>query len=78
MQNEIANITATYKSSHGEDTVVTLNNICFQPLAPDDTNCTIYSVLNYFQNDRALLNKEVTQIFTVISNSSYHIQYCTR
>ena len=78
MQTEIANITATYKGSHGKDTVVTLSDICLQPLAPDNTNCTIYSVLNYFQNDRALLNKEVEQIFTVIANSSYHIQYCTR
>ena len=78
MQNDIANLTATYKAKNGSDTPVTLNNICFQPLAPDNTNCTIYSVLNYFQNDYNWLNHEEKQVFTVINNSTYHIQYCTK
>lgn len=78
MQNDIADLTATYKAKNGSDVPVTLNDICFQPLAPDNTNCTIYSVLNYFQNDYNLLYKEVKQVFSVKSNSTYHIQYCTK
>ena len=78
MQNEISNLSATYKDNGGKDEMVTLNDICFQPLYPDNLNCTIYSVLNYFQNDRNLLSKEVKRVFTVISNSSTHILYCTR
>ena len=78
MQNEITKLNATYKGSSGKDVMVTLNDICFQPLYPDNLNCTIYSVLNYFQNDLNLLNKEVKRVFTVISNSSSHILYCTR
>lgn len=35
---------------------VTLQDICFQPMAPDNNNCTIMSLLNYFQNDEAKLN----------------------
>ena len=78
MQNDIADLTATYKAKNGSDVRVTLNDICFQPLAPDNTNCTIYSILNYFQNDYDLLYKEVKQLFSVQSNSTYHIQYCTK
>ena len=78
MQNDISNLSATYKGNGGKDEMVTLNDICFQPLYPDNLNCTIYSVLNYFQNDHNLLSKEVKRVFTVISNSSTHILYCTR
>ena len=78
MQNEISNLTGTYKNASDKNVVVSLNDICFQPLYPDNRNCTIYSVLNYFQNDYELLNKEITQIFTVIANSSTHIYYCLR
>ena len=79
MQTYIAeNITGTYKNSSGNDVTVKLNDICFQPLYPDNRNCTIYSVLNYFQNNYDLLNKKVKQVFTVTANSSTHIRYCTR
>ena len=42
------NITALNATINGNETV-TLNDICFQPLAPDNTNCTINSVVQYFQ-----------------------------
>ena len=78
MQNDIINLNASYKNSSGGEMFVTLNDICFKPYAPHNMNCVIYSVLNYFQNSYELLNKEVKQVFTAISNSSYHIRYCTR
>lgn len=79
MQNYIAkNITATYKNSSGEHVPVKLNDICFQPLYPDNRNCTIYSVLNYFQNSHELLYTEAREVIAVTSNSSTHIRYCTR
>ncbi|GFO29707.1 niemann-pick c1 protein [Plakobranchus ocellatus] len=52
LQNSIENIEA----SHDGD-VVTLSDICFAPLAPDNTNCTIQSVFNYFQNSPDMLDK---------------------
>lgn len=78
MQNDIANLRASYKADNGTDVPVTLQDICFKPLYPDNLNCTIYSVLNYFQNDYKLLNKEFKVAFTVFSNSTYHIQYCVK
>ncbi len=60
---------------NGTEVNVTLNDICFKPLSPDNENCTVMSVLNYFQNDYTNLMHEDT--FTNI-NASYHIYYCTR
>lgn len=60
---------------NGTEVNVTLNDICYQPLAPDNTNCTIMSVLNYFQNDKDRLL--YTSDFDLVNNS-YHIHYCTR
>ncbi|XP_076812151.1 NPC intracellular cholesterol transporter 1-like [Clavelina lepadiformis] len=54
LQTAIESITAEY-----ENKTVTLNDICLQPLAPDNTNCTIISVLNYFQNNHTNLDKQI-------------------
>lgn len=78
MQNDIIHLNASFKDSSGKEVIVTLNDICFKPFAPDNTNCAIYSILNYFQNSYELLNKEVKVVFTVLSNSSFHIMFCTR
>ena len=78
MQDDIVHLNATYKDSDGIEMMVTLDDICLKPFAPDNKNCVIYSVLNYFQNSYELLNREVKTVFTVDSNSSYHLQYCTR
>lgn len=75
MQNDIINMNVTYKNSNGAEVIINLNDICFKP-SLYNTNCAIYSVLNYFQNSYELLNKEVKEVFTVTSNSSYHMQYC--
>ena len=55
---------------------ITLNDICYKPLAPDNTNCTITSVLNYFQNSLDNLNRE-----TFVFNTQDYLEqiyYCTR
>ena len=78
MQNHIASLNATYTDGSGTDRMVTLQDICFKPLSPNNTNCTIYSILNYFQNSYELLNREVKPLFIVTSNSTYHIKYCTK
>ncbi|KAH7727935.1 vacuolar membrane protein [Aphelenchoides avenae] len=49
LQNEVLQLRA--KTDKGE---VRLEDICFQPLAPDNTYCAVMSIFNYFQND---LNK---------------------
>jgi Niemann-Pick C1 protein len=42
-----------------DNETVTLEDICFKPLSPDNNNCTIESVLQYWQNNRTNLDKEV-------------------
>ena len=37
-----------------------LKDICFKPLDPDNTNCTITSVMGYWQNSKENLDYEVT------------------
>ena len=51
------NLNATH-----EGKTVTLNDICFQPLAPDNKECTVFSVLQYFQLNDTILNKCVTNM----------------
>ena len=77
MQNDIIHLNASFKDNSRKEVMVTLNDICFKPFAPENTNCTIYSILSYFQDSYELLNREVKVLFTVASNSSYHIIFCT-
>lgn len=51
LQDTIVNIKAEYE---GEN--VTLNDICFKPMAPDYDLCTIESVLQFWQNNRTNLD----------------------
>ena len=75
IQDYLINMVANGTLENGTDVQVTLEDICYKPLAPDNTNCTIMSVLNYFQNDYTRL-QHVEQFGLV--NNSYHIYYCTR
>lgn len=59
---------------------VTLEDICFSPLSPDNRNCTIQSVLNYYQNDQANLDKKVMDPTGFYVNADYidHFSACTK
>jgi Niemann-Pick C1 protein len=74
IQNHLATMEVEYNDGDGNVTNITLSEICFSPLAPENKNCTIESVLNYFQNDESQLDR--TPGF--FSNYLYHIHYCTR
>ena len=78
MQDDIIHLEVPFNKTNGTVNYVSLKDICFQPLSPDNLNCTVYSVLNYFQNDYDKLNKHVTPVFTDSANSSTHIHYCAR
>ena len=64
-----------YSDDNGTLSNITLSDICYSPLAPQNTNCTITSVLNYFQNSLAHLNEGDPDF-----GGDYHdhIYYCTR
>ena len=42
---------------------VSLQDICFQPLSPDNTACAVFSVLQYFQLDENKLDKCITDAY---------------
>ena len=57
---------------------ITLSDICFAPLAPDNKNCTIQSVFNYFKNDNDTFNKiETASSGWVTYDYLDHILFCS-
>ena len=65
-----------YTDDYGNRTTITLSDICYKPLAPENTNCTIMSVLNYFQNSMDNLNRE--QFVWDKIDYVYQMYYCMR
>ncbi|XP_068212553.1 NPC intracellular cholesterol transporter 1-like [Palaemon carinicauda] len=57
---------------------VVLEDICFSPLSPINKNCTIMSVLNFFQNDEANLDIEVPTPLNLTNNYIDHLASCYR
>ncbi|KAI6075072.1 Niemann-Pick C1 protein [Aix galericulata] len=73
LQDAIVNITASF-----DNETVTLKDICLAPLAPYNNNCTILSVLNYFQNSHSVLDHTVGDEFFVYADYHTHFLYCVR
>uniref|UniRef100_A0A673B8K7 SSD domain-containing protein n=1 Tax=Sphaeramia orbicularis TaxID=375764 RepID=A0A673B8K7_9TELE len=71
LQLAIENITAKYE---GQD--VRLQDVCLTPLAPYNNNCTILSVLNYFQNSHEVLDHTIGDEFYVYADYHSHFLYC--
>lgn len=57
---------------------MTLQDICVAPLSPYNKNCTILSVLNYFQNSHSVLDHEIGDDFFVYADYHTHLLYCVR
>ncbi|XP_027702658.1 NPC intracellular cholesterol transporter 1 isoform X1 [Vombatus ursinus] len=73
LQTAIENITASYNNE-----TVTLQDICLTPLSPFNNNCSILSVLNYFQNSHSVLDHEIGDEFFVYADYHTHFLYCVR
>ncbi|XP_010572632.1 PREDICTED: Niemann-Pick C1 protein [Haliaeetus leucocephalus] len=73
LQDAIVNITASF-----DNETVTLKDICLAPLAPYNNNCTILSVLNYFQNSHSVLDHAIGDEFFVYADYHTHFLYCVR
>ncbi|KAK7826859.1 hypothetical protein U0070_026455 [Myodes glareolus] len=73
LQIAIESITASY-----DNKTVTLQDVCVAPLSPYNKNCTIMSVLNYFQNSHSVLDHQVGDDFFVYADYHTHFLYCTR
>ncbi len=76
LQEHLINMAVPYQFPNGTMKNVTLEDICFKPLKPDNKNCTVMSVFNYFQNDYAYLSKLAD--FTEEPEYLRHMYYCTR
>jgi hypothetical protein len=76
LQQSIQKMAVEFK---GEN--VTLQDICFQPLAPDNTECTIQSILEYWQNDHDKLDKTKYDDYTgafLLGDYLDHFSDCAR
>lgn len=73
LQIAIESITASY-----DNKTVTLQDICVAPLSPYNKNCTIFSVLNYFQNSHSVLDSQIGDDFFVYADYHTHFLYCVR
>uniref|UniRef100_A0A8C4F214 Niemann-Pick disease, type C1 n=1 Tax=Dicentrarchus labrax TaxID=13489 RepID=A0A8C4F214_DICLA len=71
LQLDIEGLVATYEGQN-----VTLKDLCLAPLAPYNNNCTILSVLNYFQNSHAVLDHSIGDDFFVYADFHSHFLYC--
>ena len=74
---------------YGENDIVTLQDICVQPLAPRRKECATQSVFQYFQNNKTKLNKCLTSMKKICNDETLkfdfkaydfhdHLLYCTR
>ncbi|KAH9496665.1 NPC intracellular cholesterol transporter 1, partial [Bulinus truncatus] len=75
LQLAIANISAKY-----ENETISLAEICFAPLSPDNNNCTIQSILNYYQNSHEMLDDTIYDQFGWFVEANYldHFEYCVQ
>ncbi|XP_062520603.1 NPC intracellular cholesterol transporter 1-like isoform X2 [Corticium candelabrum] len=59
-----------------DDNTTTLDDICWQPLHPDNDHCAVESVWQYFQNNLTLLDMTVGNDFEMLADYHTHLGYC--
>ncbi|XP_065174717.1 NPC intracellular cholesterol transporter 1-like [Sycon ciliatum] len=74
LQEQISNISVNVDSKR-----VTLEDICFAPLSPDNDKCATETVLQYFQNNITHLRRVKSEDFLQCVTDSYidHMMECT-
>jgi Niemann-Pick C1 protein len=72
LQTDILSLTAELNRT------ISLSDICLKPLEPDNENCTVFSLLQYYQNSRENLNKTlVDDVFTTFDYAT-HFWTCSQ
>jgi hypothetical protein len=56
---------------------ISLSDICLKPLEPDNENCTVFSILQYYQNSLENLNKTIRDDFDVFTYFDYTTHFLT-
>ncbi|CAF3134902.1 unnamed protein product [Rotaria sp. Silwood2] len=75
LQTDILLLTAELTE---KNQTVTLSDICLKPLAPDNENCTVFSVLQYYQNSMENLNKSVVDDVFITFDYATHFLACSQ
>jgi len=58
---------------------VSLSDICLKPLSPDNENCTVFSILQYYQNSLGNLQKRIHDDFDItLYDFSTHFLTCSQ
>uniref|UniRef100_A0A914E6K1 Niemann-Pick C1 N-terminal domain-containing protein n=1 Tax=Acrobeloides nanus TaxID=290746 RepID=A0A914E6K1_9BILA len=73
LQSEVLKLTTTLD---GEN--VSLQEICFKPLKPDNNNCAVMSIFNYFQNDISKLDITMEDDYMVDRDYLDHLMQCVK
>jgi Niemann-Pick C1 protein len=73
-------VTSLIAEDTNKNRTVSLSDICLKPLYPDNQNCTVYSILQYYQNSLDNLNKTIRDDFGVFIEFDYstHFLACTQ
>ncbi|UJR31470.1 hypothetical protein I4U23_018959 [Adineta vaga] len=75
LQTAVLSLTADVND---KNRTVHLSDICFKPLEPDNENCTVFSILQYFQNSRENLYKRIDDGFFTWFDYSTHFISCSQ
>ncbi|CAF0998298.1 unnamed protein product [Adineta ricciae] len=75
LQTKVLSLTADV---HEKNRTVHLSDICFKPLEPDNENCTVFSILQYFQNSRENLYKRIGDDFFTWFDYTTHFISCSQ
>ena len=59
LQNKVKSLTGTIQNGNKTESV-TLSDICFKPLTPDNDNCTIQSIFEYYQSNAPTFLKVIS------------------
>lgn len=77
LQEQVMSLKGSIATETG-DITVSLKDICFSPLQPDNNNCTVLSPLSYFQNNIETLNITKLSINSINADYLSHIDICSR
>ncbi|CAF1979480.1 unnamed protein product [Rotaria magnacalcarata] len=75
LQTDILSLTADLSD---RNQTVYLSDICLKPLAPDNENCTVLSLLQYYQNSKDNLLKTVGDEFFTYFDYATHFLTCSQ
>lgn len=71
LQNQVSSLKARNLNES-----ISLSDICFKPLSPDNENCTIQSIFGYWQNDANTMRKTIEEYDIVTHDYITHFENC--